>query len=370
MANSSALEIIPASAICKFVGEGRANLVFTLADVDNHPNLRGQLLRLPKHHNNYKALPYADIQHYWQHRVSPLFKPSELVQQRLVKLPNDPAFFRRLNHQLRKLDESGTRRPDFVGHAISDDVRVGMLVEDMRGGDSGQTVVHSTNRAATTTTTTTTTTTRMYEIKPKWLVQSPRAPRGAEQCRNCAREVWRNMKNKTKNPVFCPLNLVKAADFARDDEQHIARDIAADLRRCYKMTEHEARNLTAWLRSCELLQRLRRIQWDNDHTAHITDDDAYSLAMTLRDCSLFVLVPSAPNAPPGQVVAKLGDTDMKNFAVKKDYWVKMEKEFHDSGVYWNTDKLSVSITDCQLPFYRSRRTVISGTELGRFYPAV
>lgn len=370
MANSSALEIIPASATCKFVGEGRANLVFTLADVDNHPNLKGQLLRVPK--QNYKAIPYADIQHYWQNRISPLFQPSELVQQRLVKLPNDPTFFRRLNQQLRKLDDSGTRRPDFVGHSVSEDVRIGMLVEDMRSNSiraDASNSVSSSSSSSSTTTTTTTPATSMYEIKPKWLIQSPRAPRGAEQCRNCAREVWRNMKNKTKNPIFCPLNLVKAADFPRDE--NIARDIAADLRRCYHdMTEHEARNLTQWLRSCELVPRLRRIQWDHDHTAQITDEEAYSLAMTLRDCSLFVLVPKGANASPGQVVAKLGDTDMKNFAVKKEYWMKMEKEFHDSGVYWNTDKLSISITDCQLPFYRSRREVISGTELGRYYPAV
>lgn len=382
MANSSALEIIPASATCKFVGEGRANLVFTLADVDNHPNLKGQLLRVPK--QNYKAIPYADIQQYWQNRISPLFKPSELVQQRLVKLPNDPAFFRRLNQQLRKLDDSGTRRPDFVGHVVSEDVRIGMLVEDMRSDSiraAAAVASSSTNptsasassssqaTGAATSTSTPPLAMSMYEIKPKWLIQSPRAPRGAEQCRNCAREVWRNMKNKTKNPIFCPLNLVKAADFPRDE--NVSRDIAADLQRCYRtMTEHEARNLTQWLRSCELFQRLRRIQWDHDHTAQITDDEAYSLAMTLRDCSLFVLVPRAANASPNQVVAKLGDTDMKNFAVKKEYWIKMEKEFHDSGVYWNTDKLSVSITDCQLPFYRSRREVISGTELGRYYPAV
>lgn len=347
MASSSALEIIPASAICNFVGEGRANLVFTLANVDNYPNLRGQLLRVPKH--NYKALPYVELQRYWQTRISPLFKPSELVQQRLVRLPGDPAFFRRLNQQLRKLDDSGTRRADFVGHAVSEDVQIGMLVEDMRGNIQSRAM-------------------SMHEIKPKWLMQSPRAPRGAEQCRNCAREVWRNMKNKTKNPIFCPLNLVKAADFPNDED--VAKDIIADLRRCYKMTEPEARNLTTWLRSCELFQRLRRIQWDNDHTSQITDDDAYSLAMTLRDCSLFVLVPTTPNAPLGQVSAKLGDTDMKNFAVKKDYWIKMEKDFHDSGVYWNTDKLSVSLTDCQLPFYRARKGVMAGTELRRYYPAV
>lgn len=360
------IENVPASATCTFVGEGRANLVFTLTGVDGHPSFQGsyicvlpilrpafahraediyqgRLLRVPKH--DYNALPYLELQKYWEKRVSPLFEPHELVQQRLVKLPADPAFFRALNEQLRQLDETGSRRRDFVGHGVSEDVKVGMLVEDMRalGGGLGAPSMH--------------------EIKPKWLVQSPRAPTGAEQCRNCAREVWRNMKNKTKNQVFCPLNLVKAADYPHDEG--VARDVVADLRRCYDMTEAEATNLTAWLRTCSLFKRLRRIQWDNDHDAHIVDDERYCLAMTLRDCSLFALVPTTPDAPPGDVVARLGDTDMKNFAVKKAYWTKMEQEFHDSGVYWNNDKLSTSLTGCQLPFYKARKDL--PTELRQYY---
>lgn len=33
---------VPASATCKFVGEGRANLVFTLTGVDGHPSFQGK----------------------------------------------------------------------------------------------------------------------------------------------------------------------------------------------------------------------------------------------------------------------------------------------------------------------------------------
>lgn len=303
---------------------------------------------MPKH--NYKALPYVDIQTYWETRVFPLFEPHELVQQRLVRLPTNPTFFAALNQQLHTLDKIGARRRDFNGHAVSSDVRIGMLVEDMRA-------------------TATPATMRMHEIKPKWLAQSPRAPLDAQQCRNCAREVWRNMKNQTQNPIFCPLNLVKAGDFPEDDA--VAAAITADLRRCYgdSMSEAEARHLTAWLRRCELFRRLRRIQWENDHEAQVEDDERYCLAMTLRDCSLFVLVPQG-EVTEGQsegdgVVAKLGDTDMKNFAVKKEYWMKMEQEFHDSGVYWNTDKLSVSLTDCQLPFYRAKKDL--SPELRQYY---
>lgn len=322
-----------------------------MRDINGLINPSGQLLRVPK--LNYKALPYIDLQSYWLTKISPLFEPHELVQQRLVKLPDDRAFVAKLNQELAALDKTGNRRHDFVGHVVDANVEIGMLVEDMRAQAVGTGAVGTGAFS-------------MHEIKPKWLIQSPRAPIGAEQCRNCAREVWRNMKNKTKNQVFCPLNLVKAADFPQDE--NVARDIVTNLRRCYKVTEVEAKNITAWLRHSSLLQRLRRIQWDHDHENQVVDDDRYCLAMTLRDCSLFVVVPNTTAAPPTRVVAKLGDTDMKNFAAKKDYWLKMENEFHDSGVYWNTDKLSIALTNCQLPFYKARKDMPA--DLRRYYLGV
>lgn len=298
----------------------------------------GQLLRVPKH--NYKAFPYADLQAYWENQISPHFETHELVQQSLVKLPSDPNFVARLNRVLCKLEETGQRRLDFVGHFVDSDVGIGMLVGDMRAH-----ALAAGNDAL-----------KMYEIKPKWLVQSPRAPKGAEQCRNCAREVWRNMKNKTKNQVFCPLNLTKASDFPRD--VNIAYDVKDNLMRCYNMSEVEAKNLTAWLQTNQLIPRLRFAQFSHDHEYAVVDEERYSLAMTLRDCSLFVLVPSYPDAPPERIVAKLGDMDMKNSTAKKQYWLNMEKELHDSGVYWNTDKLSVNLTDCQLPFYKANNEIL------------
>ena len=39
------METVPASATGKFVGEGRANLVFTLTGVDGHPTFEGMLLQ-------------------------------------------------------------------------------------------------------------------------------------------------------------------------------------------------------------------------------------------------------------------------------------------------------------------------------------
>ncbi|ROW12528.1 hypothetical protein VMCG_00736 [Cytospora schulzeri] len=339
---ASDMDTVPDSAIVKFVGEGRANVVFELTGVEGYTGLRGQLLRLPK--DKSKAMSYVELQSYWEKKVSPLFEPHELVQQRLVKLPKNPAFFARLNQQLRRIEENSTRRRDFVGHSVSEGVQIGMLVEDMRP-DASQGDELS-----------------LHEIKPKWLHQSPRAPPGAEQCRNCAREVQRQVKDKTRNAIFCPLNLVKAADFPRD------QDVAGDIRRSLGLSEAESDGLQAWLRTSSLLQRLRAAQWENDHEPEVADPERYSLAMTLRDCSLFLRIPRGPGhgSGPDGIVAKLADMDMKNFEIKKDYWERREKDLHERGLYWKADGMSKTLTDCQLPFYKASKKMPA--ELQKYYP--
>lgn len=287
-------------------------------------------------------MSYTELQSYWEQEVSPLFEHHELVQQRLVKLPGNPAFFARINQQLREIEDKGTRRRDFAGHFVSEGIETGMLVEDMRP-DASQSDELS-----------------LHEIKPKWLHQSPRAPQGAEQCRNCAREVQRQVKDKTRNTIFCPLNLVKVADFPGDDE------VARDVRRSVNLPEAESDNLLAWMRRSRLLQQLRAAQWDNDHELEVADVRRYSLAMTLRDCSLFLKISRRPGCGPGAVVAKLADMDMKNFEIKRDYWERREHDLHERGLYWKADRMSKALTDCQLPFYRASERL--PPEVGRYYP--
>lgn len=339
---------------------------------------------------------YAELQEYWENKVSPLFKPHELVQQRLVQLPQDPEFVDKLNQQLDQIEQKGTRRHDFAGHRfVPDAMNTGMLVEDMRpkktaasrpsssgakgkgaaGGNDGQ--EQDENDRFT-----------LHEIKPKWLHQSPRAPPGAEQCRNCAREVQRNLKNKTRNPVFCPLNLVKVTDFPRN------QNVAGDIRRHLGLSAAQSDNLQTWLKDSSLLSRLRAKQWELDHANKTVvpaegasasssafaslsssvvaqassgqpssagaDDNAdniakYCLAMTLRDCSLFLRIPRRPGAEAKDVVAKLADLDRKNYDSKHEYWEGMEKGLHEKNLYWRSGGGGVSgeLTECQLPFYKA-----------------
>lgn len=373
------METVPSSAVCTFVGEGAANVVFELSGVEDHPELNGQLLRLPKDESTGPT--YAELQEYWENKVSPLFEPHELVQQELVQLPQDPEFFDRLNAQLGQIEKKGTRRHDFAGHRfVPGGMSTGMLVEDMRprapsrpsssgakGSQGGEGGGPDDDDLFT-----------LHEIKPKWLHQSPRAPEGAEQCRNCAREVQRNLKNSTRNPVFCPLNLVKATDFPRN------QNVAGDIRRALGLSAAQSDNLQAWLRGSTLLRRLRAAQWDLDHAEEkVVPDPAsasasasasgpsssaagggddgddniakYCLAMTLRDCSLFLRIPRRPGAAAGDVAAKLADLDRKNYVSKHEYWEGMEDGLHERNLYWRSggDGVSGALTDCQLPFYKA-----------------
>lgn len=351
----------------------------------------GQLLRLPKDESNGPS--YAELQDYWENKVSPLFEPHELVQQRLVQLPQDPAFIDSLNQQLDQIEQRGTRRHDFAGHRfVPEAMNTGMLVEDMRprapasssrpsssGTGKGKAKQGDADDDVDDDDLFT-----LHEIKPKWLHQSPRAPEGAEQCRNCAREVQRNLKNSTRNPVFCPLNLVKATDFPRN------QNVAGDIRRALGLSEAQSDNLQAWLRGSTLLRRLRAKQWALDHAeekvvpsasssgmlpgeagsssvssapiSSLGNDDEesdnvskYCLAMTLRDCSLFLRIPRRPGAKAEDVVAKLADLDKKNYGTKHEYWEGMEDGLHEKNLYSKSggDGVSAELTDCQLPYYKA-----------------
>lgn len=44
----SNMETVPSSAVCTFVGEGAANVVFELSGVEDHPDLNGTAAPTPK----------------------------------------------------------------------------------------------------------------------------------------------------------------------------------------------------------------------------------------------------------------------------------------------------------------------------------
>lgn len=315
-----------------------------------------RLLRLPK---TTKALDYNELQQYWEEKISPLFESEEVVQQSLVRLPNDKAFFENLNNELRGRDMAPpgsklARRPTFNGYQVALDLGVGMLVEDMRSsklyeGDMATFPVFEANKNSTGTTDDCRYTLR--EVKPKWLTQAPNAPQDTERCRNCAREALRNKKSDTMKPILCPLNLVKACDFPteKDSSERVINSFKPAL------SKTEAAHLTKFLHTTSLPKRLRQAQWENHHETPATDLDRLCLAMTLRDCSLFLKIPTVPDTKTSsfQVVAKLGDLDKKNIVTKKAYWENSDIALLEGNFYQSQDAYTPLI-DCQLPHYKGK----------------
>lgn len=57
MEGAGNIESVPASATCTFVGEGRANLVFTLTGVDGHSSFQGIYIQHAPHFTAHTLWP-------------------------------------------------------------------------------------------------------------------------------------------------------------------------------------------------------------------------------------------------------------------------------------------------------------------------
>lgn len=232
------------------------------------PELAGKLLRLRK--ATLSGIPYQEIARNFDYAIRPLFKPEELVDQTLVQLPY--GFVEQCNERLRAAEINGIRPRRRQGVYLSLDEPFGLLVTDMTAfGDPNM---------------------EMAEFKPKWLLQSPSAPPGAKRCRTCA---LRDMKNhaarnscKSEDLSFCPLNLVS--------------DKFEDVRRATHFINgcQDQARLVQFLYQNSTLQKLyshQKTMCDVGLHGKHPNSRGKSLAMTLRDCTMFVKV-SSPQPPP------------------------------------------------------------------------
>ncbi|KAK4458996.1 hypothetical protein QBC42DRAFT_275390 [Cladorrhinum samala] len=332
---------------CHFnlIGEGAANLVFEVVpdpqvviDEKVKSIIHGNLLRVPK--AGTKAHTHPELQQYWETTISPHFNPSNLVQQRLVKL-GGPTVISRLNSALHQ--EFETRRHDFKGTRVAD-VEYGMLVEDMRAKSPASILA--------------------LEFKPKWLAQSPNAPTKAVRCRTCAREALRSHKKGKPKVTPCPLDFIvcngsnsnisssfsstldgspptkAAVTFTSEQKKQSISSILTSILAPSPLATSLSPDprLVSWIQTNTLLPSLRQAQLDNDTTGPLdpkSKPEQLALAMTLRDCSVYLRVPTDPNA---KVEAKLGDLDKKDVGQKLEYWREMETELIQGGYYEGTEK--------------------------------
>ncbi|KAK4950719.1 Inositol-pentakisphosphate 2-kinase [Elasticomyces elasticus] len=282
----------------EYLNEGGANFVFRILSHSSEElplRLRKKLLRLRKEFVDRPDVLLAG-EDTWQ----AIFPAENLIQHDLIALPPTIEVINDLLHDVK--DRPAHRKDDFCEGGTH-----GILVTDMSPGQND----------------------RLVELKPKWLAQSPNAPLGSRRCRTCAlraqREAEKGIVTATDRQRSCPLDLVS--------EDVASRKLAAD-----RLTDDERVQEYLITAALPLLRTMQRYQQTWDPKGVLAPDGSpnahdLSKAMTLRDCTLFVLVESD-----GGVEARLGDLDMKGID-KVGRWRTTEQGLVDGGWYMGVDDI-------------------------------
>ncbi|KAK3072002.1 Inositol-pentakisphosphate 2-kinase [Teratosphaeriaceae sp. CCFEE 6253] len=286
---------------CKleYLNEGGANLVFRILPKGDEPlsqRLHRKLLRLRKQPVK-NAADLVEGTEQWM----AILPADNLIGHELIELGPDTTTI--VNNLLAGIEGRSTHRKNDSWPGSTH----GVLITDMSPGRNEEFV----------------------ELKPKWLVQSPTAPSNAKRCRTCAlrahRGIEKGVVTATDAQGSCPLDLV--SDVRQN--RRLAGERLTDISRVREYLVEEAQ---------PLLHTLRQYQreWDPNGALSVkTDSEArdLSMAMTIRDCTLFVLVNST-----GEVEARLGDLDAKG-SEKLGRWQATEECLLEGGWYLGQDEI-------------------------------
>ena len=299
----------PSDFTLTYLAEGAANIVYriappppspgTLSASDSQPEFYGpstpppdlpplatdplytnKLLRLRKALPNLTSV-LADQASFAKHIV-PLLAPEHLVEQALVKLPN--GLTAACNAELREREAKGSRSPKRHGTYLADE-EYGNLVTDMSADGNPHVVT--------------------LEFKPKWLAQSPTAPKNARRCRMCALQLKRRHAEVKEGDLsgashadagaFCPLRL---ATSRAEDHDAVAERIASHAKGIGKQREDLRFRVAKWIAETPLLWKLQDLQLKLDPkgvsgvgaVGTEAEKEKLTVAGTLRDCTVFLKV--------------------------------------------------------------------------------
>lgn len=210
------------------------------------------------------------------------------------------------------------------------------------------------------------------EIKPKWLLQSPTAPANAVRCRTCALQV---VKPKDLSTYICPLHFsdgnrraIYPWIFLRVQEQLIEHSEMSN-EVLLKQATMIAEDVTTYLTEGDgrtLLKHLQFLQRTLDPHGVLRRKDIepkelfernLRLAMTLRDCSMYIRVSYSSNELAStKIECKLGDLDFKS-ADKMDDWEDKERTLLGDEAYTRKTKDELN---CFYPVLRASQAVAQG----------
>ena len=357
-----------AEATMRYMAEGGANVIFKTQA------LQGLLLRVRKHTATMSLNSHQVVDGY-ERRIRPLFSPRYLLHQQSVRLGRDVTI--RLQRALVDAEQDGIRpskrHGEYLLHQSDDGERLdynpGIIVQDLSPSVPSE---------------------RLLEFKPKWLIPSRSTPEKSRRCRTCA---LREMRRADETPPgrgdsnLCPLDLLSGksyvlkpalqtlwtvdqfrdeiddkSDMCSNSNADLAPGSAADDMGILASTEQKNDTRiesfeTEFRRKVQpLLGRLKALQAIHCHVG-LQDfdagaDDDISLAMTLRDCSVFVKIEAS-----GEKVeildVKLADLDLKSTdRDKREKWINMERRLVEEG--WYEGKMAPDIVKDEVVCWVSR----------------
>ncbi|KAI9891735.1 MAG: Inositol-pentakisphosphate 2-kinase [Vezdaea aestivalis] len=302
--------MLPSDLPLSYLAEGAANIVYTLPP-NSFPSIPYPvLLRLSK--TLPSRIPVSTSHGLYTSLINTLLPAQYLIHQTLVSV--HPELIARANSALHDFEAAGKRRQKRVGVYLATDEPNALLVEDMRPDVARREV--------------------LLEFKPKWLVQSRSAPVGAKRCRTCAlrarNQLLRRRKGKAAEKwVFCPLELVCG------DEGRVEDVIGKVVRG--RLDQAGVKRVMGFLGKAGVLERVRDLQVRMDGKGVLEADvwgQDFRVAMTVRDCSVFLKVPVE-----GEMQLRLADLDLKSAGEgKAERWKALERELIDDGWYMGTEK--------------------------------
>lgn len=311
-----------------YMTEGAANTIWNVhfsADSNLSQHDSSMILRLRK--DIPSTMPMLELKQQYEERIVPLFlfDPSLLLPVQLIQL--SPGVIEELNSQLRRHEamkhrkalRAGAYHPSFTVEPCA------MIMPNLGHGYG-----------------------KVVEFKPKWLSQSPSAPRESQRCRTCALNAMRRAKGVSGrgDSGFCPFDLLSSNE----------RILSGALRQVWDDEKSLLEFVDAFrLKVQPALRQLQKLQRQHDDVG-LNDFlnpgvKAFSVAMALRDCSIVLKVGRTLACKESKLdisMVKLLDLDLKDTGGGKlAKWARTETELIEDG--WYTRRRDPSM-NCAMAF--------------------
>lgn len=326
-----------------YLAEGAANVIYSVT-VTSPTSLLDHMhccvIRLRKDLSFTK--PAREVVSDFDTRIVPLFGSAYrglLMEQALYTLT--PEMVEAANRELREMDDMDLSaiwadqgsmvgkkiRPSHRRHAYLpsyEDEQYGILMPNLQGLGTDW----------------------LVEFKPKWLIQSPSAPKDATNCRTCALNSSRRKAGKhvgRGDSGFCPFDLL--ADEGQEDVLRRALENIWPVNDGFEKFVVAFRNrVQPALRHLQALQKRYCAVGLDDFLNPLGID--FGLAMALRDCSIFLALKRCGDSKDVEVAdIKFADLDLKTTEGGKiQKWAAMERELLDGGWYFSAEGVKCSLS--------------------------